>query len=249
MPWSAKAQKLLEEQYAPVGCAGKHGISAAIEAISKATAQLGENTLLSELHERFQNRADAINKYTTAYLGYCWDVKDLDDCKIAPFHILATEGKTWFDENHAWHMETIAKYMTDSIFMATSNLLVDLHDENSVTAGIKWWEDLTASGGEGMVVKPYDFIAKKGTELLQPAVKCRGKEYLRIIYGAEYTIGDNLERLKKRSVAKKRNMALNEFTLGVESLARFTKNEPLYRVHECVFGILAIESEPIDPRL
>jgi protein phosphatase len=140
MPWSAKAQKLLEEQYAPVGCAGKHGISAAIDAISKATAHLGENTLLSELHERFQNRADAISRYTTAYRGYCWDVKDLDDYLLAPFHILATEGKTWFDENHAWHMETIAKYMTDTIFTATSNLLVDLHDENSVNAAIKWWE-------------------------------------------------------------------------------------------------------------
>jgi len=249
MPWSAKAQKLLEEQYAPVGCAGKHGISAAIDAINKASAHLGENSLLCELQERFQGRAGAIKQYTTAYRAYCWDVEDLDDYKIAPFHIMATEGKTWFDENHAWHMETIARYMTDSIFMSTSNLIVDLHDENSIITGIRWWEELTASGAEGMVVKPYGFIAKKGMELLQPAVKCRGREYLRIIYGAEYTLSENLERLKKRSLAKKRNMALSEFALGVESLERFVKNEPLYRVHECVFGVLAMESEPVDPRL
>ena len=249
MPWSAKAQKLLEEQYAPVGCAGKHGISAAIDAISKSMEQLGENALLSELQERYQGRADAISRYTTAYRGYCWDVKHLDDYKIAPFHIMATEGNTWFGESHAWHMETIAKYMTDSIFIATSNLIVDLHDANSITTGIKWWEELTTFGSEGMVVKPYDFIAKKGMELLQPAMKCRGKEYLRIIYGAEYTLGENLERLKKRSLTKKRSMALSEFALGVESLERFVRNEPLYRVHECVFGVLAMESEPVDPRL
>ena len=100
-----------------------------------------------------------------------------------------------------------------------------------------------------MVVKPFDFVATKGNELLQPAVKCRGREYLRIIYGPEYLLFGNLERLKKRSLAKKRNLALNEFALGVESLERFARCEPLYRVHECVFAVLALESEPVDPRL
>ena len=100
-----------------------------------------------------------------------------------------------------------------------------------------------------MVVKPFDFIAKKGSEVLQPAVKCRGHEYLRIIYGPEYTLGTNLERLKKRSLAKKRNLALSEFALGVESLERFVRGEPLHRVHQYVFGVLAMESEPVDPRL
>jgi protein phosphatase len=148
-------------------------------------------------------------------------------------------------------METIAKYMCgkDPVFMATNHLLIDLLDESSIAAGVKWWEELTGSGGEGMVVKPFDFIAFKGNELLQPAVKCRGREYLRIIYGPEYTLGSNLERLKKRSLGKKRGLALNEFALGMESLERFTRGEPLYRVHECVFGVLALESEPVDPRL
>jgi protein phosphatase len=262
MPWSAKALKLLEEQYAPVGRAGRSGLKAAVNAISDAAAALGNKSAdveaqssqkadLSVLLERYSQRADALDLYTEAYRRYCWDIKSLDDYRIAPFHILATEGKAWNAENHIWHMETIAKYIcgTDPIFMATSHLLVDLLDENSVAAGVRWWEDLTASGGEGMVVKPYDFIAAKGTELLQPAVKCRGREYLRIIYGPDYMIGDNLIRLKKRSLSKKRNLALAEFALGMESLERFARGEPLYRVHECVFGVLAMESEPVDPRL
>ena len=262
MPWSAKAQKLLEDQYAPVGRAGRSGLPAVIEAIGKAAAVLGNREVnvkaessqkadLSVLLERYQARADALNLYTDAYRRYCWNVKSLDDYRIAPFHILATEGRAWCGENHIWHMETIAQYMNgrDPIFMATDYLLVDLLDENSVACGVKWWEELTAVGGEGMVVKPYDFIAAKGAELLQPAVKCRGREYLRIIYGPEYMLENNLERLKKRSLAKKSSLALNEFTLGIESLERFTRNEPLYRVHECVFGVLAMESEPVDPRL
>jgi protein phosphatase len=262
MPWSAKAQKLLEEQYAPVGRAGRSGLVVAVDTIGKAAAILGSQSVdveaqssqkahLSVLLERYKKRATALGLYTDAYRRYCWDVKSLDDYRIAPFHILATEGKTWSCENHIWHMETIAKYATgtDPIFMATNHLLIDLLDENSVAVGVKWWESLTESGGEGMVVKPYDFIALKGTELLQPAVKCRGREYLRIIYGPEYMLEDNLTRLKKRSLSKKGNLALSEFSLGMESLERFVRREPLYRVHECVFGVLALESEPVDPRL
>ncbi|MDR1070012.1 MAG: polynucleotide kinase-phosphatase [Gracilibacteraceae bacterium] len=256
MPWSAKAQKLLEEQYAPVGLAGRRGLASATDAINKAAAALGHSADaqkqdLDALLQRCGERAEALDLYTEAYRRYCWDVKSLDDYRIAPFHILAAEGGAWCGENHLRHMEIITKYITgtDPIFMATDHMLIDLLDENSVAAGVKWWEDLTAAGGEGMVVKPYDFIASKGSELLQPAVKCRGREYLRIIYGPEYMLADNLARLKKRSLAKKRNLALNEFALGVESLERFARHEPLYRVHECVFGVLAMESEPVDPRL
>jgi len=261
MPWSAKAQALLKEQYAPVGRAGRNGLSMAANAIRDAVKALGEKKLeetqseqsvdLHQLLEKYTKREEALSLYTDAYRRYCWEVNSIGDYRIAPFHILAAEGKTWNTENHISHMENIAKYMTgsDPIFIATSHLAVDLLDENSVAAGVKWWEELTGSGGEGMVVKPFDFIAAKGAEILQPAVKCRGREYLRIIYGPEYLLAGNLERLKKRSLGKKRNLALNEFALGMEALERFTRNEPLYRVHECVFGVLALESEPVDPRL
>lgn len=262
MPWSAKAQKLLETQYAPVGRAGRNGLAMAVDAIRKAAIQLGDEVIeveaqssrqanLNALLGEYSSRGEALSLYTDAYRRYCWDVGAIEDYRIAPFHVLATEGKMWNSENHSWHMQTIEKYMagSDPVFMPTDHIVVDLLDERSVHDGVQWWESLTASGGEGMVVKPFDFIATKGTELLQPAVKCRGREYLRIIYGPEYTLKDNLIRLKKRSLSKKRNLALNEFALGMESLERFVRMEPLYRVHECVFGVLALESEPVDPRL
>jgi hypothetical protein len=127
--------------------------------------------------------------------------------------------------------------------------VVDLSDDASMREGTMWWEELTGSGGEGMVVKPMEFVGRGIKGVLQPAIKCRGPEYLRIIYGPDYQLPQNLERLRRRGLARKRSLAMREFALGVESLERFVRGEPLYRVHECVFGVLALESEPVDPRL
>ena len=263
MPWSAKAQALIEKQYAPTGYAGTSGLSAAVGALEKAVL-IGKNSLeadssvsgqsfdISAALARYSERRDAMDGYIKAYRQYCWDVTEIDDYRIAPFHILATEGALHTDKTHIWHMDTAKKYIAssgDSVFVATNHIQVDLNDETNIENGIKWWESLTESGGEGMVVKPYDFISKNKNSLLQPAVKCRGREYLRIIYGPEYTMEDKLIRLKKRSLSKKRSLALREFALGIEALDRFVKNEPLYRIHECTFAVLALESEPVDPRL
>jgi protein phosphatase len=135
------------------------------------------------------------------------------------------------------------------LLLATEYKIVEIADFDSRFAGIQWWEKLTDSGGEGMVVKPMDFIVKNRKGLVQPAVKCRGKEYLRIIYGLEYSLPGHLEKLRSRGLSGKRSLALREFALGVEALERFVGGAPLRRVHECVFGVLAMESEPVDPRL
>jgi protein phosphatase len=262
MPWSAKAQKLLSEQYAATGEAGRLGLSAAVEALEKAGARgakpfdvkegtSGSNVELNGLCEKYKIRGEALTRYIEAYRRYCWPSPSLDDLRIAPFHVLATEGHVWKDIDHREHMRTVENYISghDPIFVVTDHLVVDLNDENSVQAGVSWWTRLTEAGGEGMVVKPLDFVVKNGGKLIQPAVKCRGREYLRIIYGPEYTEPAHMRRLKKRSLWKKGRLALDEFALGMEALDRFVKREPLYRVHECVFGVLALESEPVDPRL
>jgi len=149
-----------------------------------------------------------------------------------------------------WHMETLGDVCgKDPLLLATPFKVVDVTDEESQAQGTRWWEAMTAKGGEGMVVKPLGFVARGKRGLVQPAVKVRGVEYLRIIYGPEYTAPEHLERLRVRSLGRKRSLALREFALGVEALERFIRGEPLRRVHECVFGVLAMESEPVDPRL
>jgi protein phosphatase len=175
----------------------------------------------------------------------------LTDLKLAPFHLLASEGRVHTDKNHVWHMDTLTKVCREDpeLLLATAYKVVDVTDPASVAEGAGWWSELTGRGGEGMVVKPLDFILRGKRGLAQPAVKCRGREYLRIIYGPDYTAEDNITRLRQRGLGQKQSLALGEFALGVEGLERFVRQEPLRRVHECVFGVLALESEPVDPRL
>jgi protein phosphatase len=148
-------------------------------------------------------------------------------------------------------METLHRLAAfDSGFIiATPFLEIDVTDNAALEQASRWWEELTSKGGEGMVVKPLDFIARGPKGLVQPAIKCRGREYLRIIYGPEYTADDQLPRLRSRGLSGKRSLAAREFSVGIEALERFVAREPLRRVHECVFGVLALESEPVDPRL
>jgi len=198
-----------------------------------------------------ENRRACIDRYIAAYRRYCWTVRDVNDLKIAPFHILATQGRVHGDKQHVWHMNKLVDLCgaTEGLLQATPFRIVNATDPESEKNGIDWWLQLTGAGGEGMVVKPLDWITRGRKGLVQPAIKCRGREYLRIIYGPEYTLPEHLNRLRERGVSLKRSLALREFALGLEALHRFTEGEPLYRVHECVFGVLAMESEPVDPRL
>jgi protein phosphatase len=249
MPWSVKAQELLQSQYAAVGAAAQASLGEAVHALQAA----GRNGLpVEELLRRYQERAEMMALYVDAYRHYCWPVRSVNDLRLAPFHILATEGVLHTDKNHVWHMDTLARLVQavpNTALYATPYKLVDLQDSASQAEGSAWWEDLTEAGGEGMVVKPLDFVAQGKGKLLQPAIKCRGREYLRIIYGPEYTTPEHLEELRQRHIALKRSLALREFALGIEGLERFVNHQPLRRIHECAFGVLALESEPVDPRL
>ncbi|HEV3415257.1 MAG TPA: polynucleotide kinase-phosphatase, partial [Pirellulales bacterium] len=253
MPWSAKAQELLRSQYAAVGAAGNASLPQALDGLERTAERLnGEaRQQLDAVTARFRLRSAAVAKFVAAYRQYCWPVASLDDLKLAPFHLLATEGRVHTDKPHVWHMETLARICDcdPMLLLATRFKTVDLTIPDSERDGIAWWEELTGRGGEGMVVKPLDFIVRGKKGLLQPAVKCRGREYLRIIYGPDYDAPEHRPRLRSRSLAGKRSLALREFALGIEALERFVRKEPLRRVHECVFGVLALESEPVDPRL
>ena len=249
MPWSVKAQELLRQQYAPVGVSARIALGEAVASLETA-AERGVD--VSCILDDYRQRAEAVTEYIKAYQQYCWHVQSIADLKLAPFHLLATEGVVYFDKDHLWHMEMLSKLCQDSEdnpLFATSYGMVNVTDDTNQTEAICRWEELTEQGGEGTVIKPLDFIVQGKRGLVQPAVKCRGREYLRIIYGPEYTLPQNLKRLRTRGLSHKRSLALREFALGVEALERFVRREPLSRVHECVFGILALESEAVDPRL
>jgi protein phosphatase len=214
-------------------------------------AASGRGVDTAALIERYGQRRTLAQQYVDAYSRYCWPVSSVHDLRLAPFHVMATEGAVHADKDHAWHMRTLGDVTAAGapVLFTTRHRIVNVTDQASEDEAIAWWEEMTAAGGEGMVVKPMSFVANGRRGLVQPAVKCRGREYLRIIYGPEYDAPHTLDRLRRRGLGHTRSLALREFALGIEALDRFVRNEPLRRVHECVFGVLALESEPVDPRL
>jgi protein phosphatase len=248
LPWSAKAMDLIRRQYASVGAAARTGLNAAVTTLERAGAR---DLDVAGLIANERVRAQDVDRYVDAYRRYAGTVNGVADLRLAPFHLLAAESGVFVEREHTWHLELCDRLVaadTDWL-LPTGRVAVDLADEQSTSDAISWWEQLTAGGGEGMVVKPAAFTARGRKGLAQPGIKCRGREYLRIIYGPEYTEPVHIDRLRTRNLGRKRSLAIREFGLGVEALERFVAREPLYRVHECVFGVLAMESEPVDPRL
>ncbi|MFF4774147.1 polynucleotide kinase-phosphatase [Microtetraspora fusca] len=251
LPWSAKAEELIRGQYASVGAAARAALPDAVAALSAAA---GRGLDVGDLLERTRRRLDNATRFRDAYAQYCWPVSGLGGVRLAPFQVLACEGRaTAATEPHSWHLEVLSlltgepggspEATTDRLFAPTRHVFVSLDSERERAEAVEWWSALTEAGGEGMVVKPVDVV----TGRVQPGLKVRGREYLRIIYGPDYT--ESLDVLRRRLLGRKRSLALREHALGMEALTRLAEGEPLWRVHEPVFAVLALESEPVDPRL
>jgi protein phosphatase len=248
LPWSAKAGELIRSQYAAVGAAARAALPAAVAALESAAARgLAVGGLLDLQRQR---HLDA-RAFTDAYRRYCWPTDGLTGISIAPFQVLAAEGTAFAEREHAWHLAMADRLVAadPALVRGTAHRYVDVTDAASEEAATEWWTELTAAGGEGMVVKPAANLTRGRRGIVQPGLKVRGREYLRIIYGPDYTRPENLDRLRDRNLGRKRGLALREYALGVEALERTARGEPLWRVHECVFAVLALESEPVDPRL
>jgi protein phosphatase len=248
LPWSAKAGSLLRDQYAAVGAAARASLPVAIDALAKAVAAgLDVNDLLARTRARDVNAT----AFTDAYRRYCWPTDGLTGVRIAPFQVLASEGAVYHERAHGWHLGIADRLVAAASDLVTPTRRIDVNttDPVSVAGAIDWWSELTNAGGEGMVVKPAANLTRGRKGLIQPGLKVRGREYLRIIYGPDYTESVNLERLRSRNLGHKRSLALREYALGLEALDRVARSEPLWRIHECVFAVLALESEPVDPRL
>ena len=249
MPWSAKARELLRGQYAAIAAAAETSLPHVLSALERAASR---GVDVSALETRSRRQLARVASFRQTYRGYCWPVEGPLDLKFAPFHLLAAEGRAFFDRDHVWHMETLQKLCEaddSGILFVTEHKVIDTSSPEDVASLVGWWEELTSAGGEGLVLKPRDFVSRtERGHVIQPAMKCRGKEYLRLIYGPDYDEPIHLERLRERGLRRKRSMATREFALGVDALEKFAAGENPRLVHERVFGILATESEPVDPR-
>jgi polynucleotide kinase-phosphatase len=240
LPWSAKALDLIKAQYASVGAAARNALPEVLSALEQASARgLDVSALTTQTDRRLAN-AEA---FRDAYAAYVRPTDGLDGVTLAPFQILASEGRALaLAESHEWHLAELAKLQGDLI-TPTRHRFVDLSSERERAEAADWWLELTEAGGEGMVVKSAHLVDGR----VQPGLKVRGREYLRIIYGPDYT--GSLEVLRQRHLGKKRQLAQREHGLGLDAISGFVNHEPLWKMHQAVFAVLALESEPVDPRL
>ncbi|WP_042142010.1 polynucleotide kinase-phosphatase [Paucisalibacillus sp. EB02] len=245
MPWNLKAKELISNQYAHVS---ENAILDRRILKDKLKETVHSNPDVENWLQEYEEKLNNAHVFHEVFQKYCWDVEGIKQIQIAPFHVLAHSKQTFFHKAHTWHMEMNREFakMID-IFVETEYMVIE--DNSSEEAVTQWWEAITTNGHEGIVIKPEFFISKHKGKLIQPAMKVRGRKYLNIIYGMDYLNQDNLTRLKERNTSKKQKLALREFALGVEGINRFVNGESIERVHECVLGALAMESDPVDPRL
>jgi len=245
MPWNLKAKELISSQYAHVA---ENAILDRTKLKDKIESAVGQNEELNVWLEEYEGKLKNAHIFNDIFQKYCWEIEDIHSIQIAPFHVLAHSNQTFFDQPHTWHMEQNHDFARNSaIFVETEYKVIT--DEASEEEVITWWKDITSEGHEGIVIKPKYYIARNKGKLLQPAIKVRGRKYLNIIYGMDYLLPQNLKRLKDRNTGKKQKLALKEFALGIEGIQRYVQKESIERVHECVLGTLALESDPVDPRL
>jgi len=246
MPWSAKAQSMINNQYISTADASASSTNALI----LATEHRNDSDELAQLRDKnVQQHANAL-ALRKVVEGYCWPVESIEDYRIAPFHLLAIEKHVFADKPHDWHMQLLERLTQNDPILTTTGWHVfdpaNAADRNKL---VSWWIEHTSNGGEGLVIKPLCFTVRNSKGLVQPAMKVRGREYLRIIYGPDYDMPSNIERLRERGLGRKFSLAEREYMLGIEGLHRFVENKPLAEVHACALGVLALESEPVDPRL
>lgn len=245
VPWNLKARELISSQYAHVAEAAMMDRDVLLDQLGNA---LAAGRHVEDWLQETERKRENAGLFRDVFQKYCWDVKGLNDIAIAPFHVLAHSTGTFWDKSHEWHMEQGRELAGMSSLIGETEYRVITNEAEEAEA-VRWWEEMTAEGHEGIVVKPDRFSAWNGDKMIQPAIKVRGRSYLHIIYGMDYLAPDNLVRLRKRRTSRKERHALMESALGMEAIDRFVRREPVERIHECILATLALESERIDPRL
>jgi protein phosphatase len=174
LPWGRDAVLRL----AAVGAAARASLPKAIARLAEAGAR---DVDVRSLLARYRERQDLARRFTEALRRRSWPVRSVTDLRLAPFHILATEGAVHADKDHLWHLTTAAGICRadPGLLIPTRHRMVALADPGSEAEAVAWWEELTGEGGEGIVVKPLPFAGK--------ALMCRGPEALRLVHGPEYT--------------------------------------------------------------
>jgi hypothetical protein len=245
LPWSLKAAESSEESDL---------VESGSPVLSETARALGadpESVLRKHWSNLIAEERSALERYDVMFKRYRTESANLSDLRFAPFHLLAVEGRTFFDRSHLWHMQFFSRLARSGggFVLPTRYEILNTNDPRTWAKTLLWWDELSAKNSEGFVVKPLPFVPKGRRGFAQPALKCRSKEHLRLVYGPKYDAKEIAEVLIARnSLIHRRNKhrrILKQFALSMEAVSRFVKRSPMDAVLECVLGVLAQEVPPI----
>lgn len=138
----------------------------------------------------------------------------------------------------------ILKSLENDVFKSIKGTEFSLNSESDCYKITQNWEEYCKNGGEGYVFKPSDTLFMPTGYFIQPALKVRGKDYLRLIYGIDYLDKDYFNKISRRQIKKKRVLALREFDLSLKILNAF-----LYRnkaeLYKSIAGFIGMENHYI----
>lgn len=242
LPWSVKAQRLISESHREI----LETADAVVKELERTSAQIGWT-----LGDSLPQKINSLERYRRLLEKYEGQIGS--PISFAPFHLIASEGQAYFDKDHHWHMRTLngLARRAGNPFVKTRYEAIDLRKDADCTRVLDWWNEISEAGEEGLVVKPLHFVSAGRRGRAQPAVKCRTKEHLRLVYGHDYDEPENRLRLLDRPALARRRQkhrrVLRQFALSMEAVERFIRKEELGRVEECVRGVLALETREVFP--
>jgi hypothetical protein len=244
LPWSIKAADSSEES--DLAEAGFLVLKATSEALDPSTRSVVRRDWL----ERVEHGISGLNSYNAMFRKYRSEAHDLRALRFAPFHLLAAEGRTFFDRPHPFHIEVLSRIAKSGagFLIPTRQQIVCTSVRATWEQTISWWEEISKQSSEGFVVKPFPFVPRGRRGRAQPALKCRSSEHLRLVYGPDYDTRDHRESLASRQALGRRRSKhrriLRQFTFAMEAVTRFVQRNSLDAVHECILGVLAQEVAP-----
>ena len=231
-----------------LAAAGEEDITRTTTALREAQ-QAGLDTQQLLIETTHQHKF--LQRFGETVKAYDCPAEQLQDYRFYPQTLLASEGKTYFDMDQVWHRnhwKGIGKDQ-ESMFSPSQYHWVDLNDADACRAVSTWFEELSSQQSAGVVVSPTHPVMEAGTDLIQPGLSVRGKEYLRTIYGPDYDHPEKLELHRVRRLKDIRQLAVRQLALGEEALIRFVEKKDLTSVYECNFALLSLQASDIDPRL
>ncbi len=237
LPWTLKAEKLIKQTHEEVLGSGQ----ALIREMRAASRLLPDSEV-----SKITDREECFKKYGALLDHYGAETGTTP--LFAPFQIIATEGQSYFNRGHKWHMQmlhSIVRKAGREPFVRTPYMEVRFADKQSVEKCFQWWEELAQAGAEGLVIKAPCCVPKGRRGTAQPAIKCRTPEHLRLVYGPEYDLIENRWVLANRDAVNRRRekhrRVLKQLVLSIDGIERFIRGEPNGQIENCVRSVLSLE--------